>query len=141
MAKRLVELGITSISANIDAVEAVREMVARTEMQLMLRASRERLNGAYRRLYRANSPERVRAGLEDEEAAHERAALEYMRSGEHEEIRSTIMDRLDSSTELMLLDVNDNQDFPNVRDLTQRHIEDDYVKLALAVSAMGAAKA
>ncbi len=42
VAKRLVELGITSISANIDAVEAVREMVARTEMQLMLRASRER---------------------------------------------------------------------------------------------------
>ncbi len=42
VAKRLVELGITSISANIDAVEAVREMVARTEMQLMLKASRER---------------------------------------------------------------------------------------------------
>ncbi len=42
VAKRLVELGITSISANIDAVEAVRDMVARTEMQLMLRASRER---------------------------------------------------------------------------------------------------
>lgn len=42
VAKRLVELGITSISANIDAVEAVREMVARTEMQLMLRAARER---------------------------------------------------------------------------------------------------
>ncbi len=44
VAKRLVELGITSISANIDAVEAVREMVARTEMQLMLRAARERKN-------------------------------------------------------------------------------------------------
>ncbi len=42
VAKRLVELGITSISANIDAVEAVREMVARTEMQLMLRAAREK---------------------------------------------------------------------------------------------------
>jgi pyruvate,water dikinase len=42
VAKRLVELGITSISANIDAVEAVREMVARTEMQLMLRAGREK---------------------------------------------------------------------------------------------------
>ncbi len=42
VAKRLVELGITSISANIDAVEAVREMVARTEMQLMLKAARER---------------------------------------------------------------------------------------------------
>ncbi|MBU4373845.1 MAG: phosphoenolpyruvate synthase, partial [Euryarchaeota archaeon] len=38
--KRLVELGITSISANIDAVEAVRETVARTEMQLMLKAAR-----------------------------------------------------------------------------------------------------
>ncbi|VVB87751.1 Phosphoenolpyruvate synthase [uncultured archaeon] len=44
VAKRLVELGITSISANIDAVEAVREMVARTEMQLMLKASREKKN-------------------------------------------------------------------------------------------------
>lgn len=42
VAKRLVELGITSISANIDAVEAVREMVARTEAQLMLKAARER---------------------------------------------------------------------------------------------------
>ncbi|MCZ7393312.1 MAG: phosphoenolpyruvate synthase [Candidatus Methanoperedens sp.] len=42
VAKRLVELGITSISANIDAVEAVREMVARTELQLMLRAAREK---------------------------------------------------------------------------------------------------
>ncbi len=44
VAKRLVELGITSISANIDAVESVREMVARTEMQIMLRAGRERKN-------------------------------------------------------------------------------------------------
>ncbi len=42
VAKRLVELGITSISANIDAVEAVREMVARTEMQLVLKGARER---------------------------------------------------------------------------------------------------
>ncbi len=41
VAKRLVELGISSISANIDAVEAVREMVARTEMQLMLKAARD----------------------------------------------------------------------------------------------------
>ncbi|MCK4796743.1 MAG: hypothetical protein KAT05_05135, partial [Spirochaetes bacterium] len=41
VAKRLVELGITSISANIDAVETVREMVARTEMQLILKAARE----------------------------------------------------------------------------------------------------
>ena len=41
VAKRLVELGITSISANIDAVEAVREMVARTEMQLLLKGARE----------------------------------------------------------------------------------------------------
>ncbi len=44
VARRLVELGITSISANIDAVEAVREMVARTEMQLILKAARERKN-------------------------------------------------------------------------------------------------
>jgi len=44
VAKRLVELGITSISANIDAVEAVREMVARTELQLMLKAAREGRN-------------------------------------------------------------------------------------------------
>ena len=42
VAKRLVELGITSISANIDAVEAVRDMVARTEMQLLLKGARER---------------------------------------------------------------------------------------------------
>jgi pyruvate,water dikinase len=42
VAKRLVELGITSISANIDAVEAVRDMVARTELQLILKAAREK---------------------------------------------------------------------------------------------------
>ncbi|MHC1597765.1 MAG: putative PEP-binding protein, partial [Methermicoccaceae archaeon] len=40
MARRLVELGITSISANIDAVEAVRKMVMRTERRLMLDAVR-----------------------------------------------------------------------------------------------------
>ncbi|MDD1752144.1 MAG: phosphoenolpyruvate synthase, partial [Methanotrichaceae archaeon] len=42
MAKRLVEIGITSISANIDAVETVRETVARAERILMLRTLRER---------------------------------------------------------------------------------------------------
>jgi len=41
VAKRLVELGITSISANIDAVEAVRDMVARTELQLLLKGARK----------------------------------------------------------------------------------------------------
>lgn len=44
VAKRLVELGITSISANIDAVETVRDMVARTEMQLLLKGAREKKN-------------------------------------------------------------------------------------------------
>jgi pyruvate,water dikinase len=42
MAKRLVEIGITSISANIDAVALVRETVARAEKILMLRALREK---------------------------------------------------------------------------------------------------
>lgn len=42
MAKRLVEIGITSISANIDAVATVRETVARAETILMLKAVRER---------------------------------------------------------------------------------------------------
>jgi pyruvate,water dikinase len=42
MAKRLVEIGITSISANIDAVAAVRETVARAEKILMLKALRNR---------------------------------------------------------------------------------------------------
>ncbi|MHC1593031.1 MAG: phosphoenolpyruvate synthase [Methermicoccaceae archaeon] len=41
MARRLVEFGITSISANIDAVEAVRNTVMRTERQLMLDALRK----------------------------------------------------------------------------------------------------
>jgi pyruvate,water dikinase len=41
MAKRLVEIGITSISANIDAVVTVRETVARAEKIIMLRAVRE----------------------------------------------------------------------------------------------------
>jgi len=42
MAKRLVEIGITSISANIDAVATVRETVARSEKILMLKALRTR---------------------------------------------------------------------------------------------------
>ena len=41
MARKLVELGITSISSNIDAVEAVRNTVMRTERQLMLDALRK----------------------------------------------------------------------------------------------------
>ncbi len=41
IAKKLVEYGITSISANPDAVEAVREMVARTELKLLLDKVRE----------------------------------------------------------------------------------------------------
>lgn len=43
MARKLVELGITSISANIDAVESVREMVARTEKRILLKAARKSL--------------------------------------------------------------------------------------------------
>jgi pyruvate,water dikinase len=42
MAKRLVEIGITSISANIDAVAVVRETVARAEKIMMLRALRDK---------------------------------------------------------------------------------------------------
>ncbi len=42
MAKRLVEIGITSISANIDAVAVVRETVARAEKILMLKALRNK---------------------------------------------------------------------------------------------------
>ncbi len=42
MAKRLVEIGITSISANIDAVAVVRETVARSEKILMLKVLRNR---------------------------------------------------------------------------------------------------
>jgi pyruvate,water dikinase len=44
VAKKLVAMGITSISANIDAVESVREMVARTEHGLILDAARKRMN-------------------------------------------------------------------------------------------------
>jgi pyruvate,water dikinase len=42
MAKRLVEIGITSISANIDAVTVVRETVARAEKIMTLRALRDK---------------------------------------------------------------------------------------------------
>ncbi len=41
VAKRLVEFGISSISANPDAVQAIREMVARTELRLLLDRARE----------------------------------------------------------------------------------------------------
>jgi len=43
VAKRLVAMGITSISANIDAVETVREMVARTEHEIILDAARKKV--------------------------------------------------------------------------------------------------
>lgn len=43
VARRLVAMGITSISANIDAVEAVREMVARTEHEIILDAARKKV--------------------------------------------------------------------------------------------------
>jgi len=36
-----VELGITSVSANTDAVAAVRETVARVEQKLLLKAARK----------------------------------------------------------------------------------------------------
>jgi pyruvate,water dikinase len=41
VAKKLVEFGISSISANPDAVQSIREMVARTEMRLLLDSARE----------------------------------------------------------------------------------------------------
>ncbi len=44
MAKRLVQMGITSISANIDAVVTVRETVARAEKIIMLKSLRERVD-------------------------------------------------------------------------------------------------
>jgi pyruvate,water dikinase len=40
VAAKLVEYGITSISANHDAVDTIREMVARTEMRLLLDKAR-----------------------------------------------------------------------------------------------------
>lgn len=43
VARRLVAMGITSISANVDAVEAVREMVARTEHEIILDAARKKV--------------------------------------------------------------------------------------------------
>lgn len=38
--EKLVEWGITSISANIDAVETIRNVVARTEQKIILEAIR-----------------------------------------------------------------------------------------------------
>jgi pyruvate,water dikinase len=43
VARKLVAMGITSISANIDAVEAVREMVARTEHEIILDSARKKV--------------------------------------------------------------------------------------------------
>ncbi|NPU88269.1 phosphoenolpyruvate synthase [Methanothrix sp.] len=42
MARRLVQIGIDSISANIDAVATVRETVARAELSILLEAARNR---------------------------------------------------------------------------------------------------
>ncbi|MDY6959795.1 MAG: putative PEP-binding protein, partial [Halobacteriota archaeon] len=44
MAKMLIDFGIDSISANIDAVQSVRESVARREAQIMLDSARMNLN-------------------------------------------------------------------------------------------------
>jgi len=46
MADKLVRMGISSISSNIDAVERVRDAVARTEMRILLEASRDQTNDA-----------------------------------------------------------------------------------------------
>ncbi|MGZ5521012.1 MAG: phosphoenolpyruvate synthase, partial [Halobacteriota archaeon] len=45
MADKLVRMGISSLSSNIDAVERVREAVARTEQRIILEASRDLTNG------------------------------------------------------------------------------------------------
>jgi len=45
MADKLVRMGISSISSNIDAVERVREAVARTEKRIILEGSRGLTNG------------------------------------------------------------------------------------------------
>ena len=45
MADKLVRMGISSLSSNIDAVERVREAVARTEQRIILDASRDLTNG------------------------------------------------------------------------------------------------
>ena len=44
MAKFLVKLGIDSISANPDAVQTIREVVAASEKDLMLEADRKELS-------------------------------------------------------------------------------------------------
>ena len=44
MAKKLVELGIDSISVNPDALLAVKKAVARAEKQLLLKAARKLIN-------------------------------------------------------------------------------------------------
>jgi hypothetical protein len=100
-----------------------------------LKASREKLRNKYRKIC-ANYSQELQKQVEKAEEDHERLALEYIRSREHETIESLILGWLDDSPELLLLDINDNQDFPNVRDLTQRRLEDDYTKLALAVSSL-----
>ena len=41
MVKWLVEHGITSVSANIDAIAKIRETVARTEQGIILEAARK----------------------------------------------------------------------------------------------------
>jgi pyruvate,water dikinase len=43
--EQLVELGITSVSANTDAVATVREVVARVEKKLVLKAARKMMQG------------------------------------------------------------------------------------------------
>jgi len=101
-----------------------------------LKTSREKLTKLYRKLHRSLSSGTTERQLEEAESAHEKVALKFLKAGEHEEIESIVSSWLDSSPELLLLDVNDNQDFPNVRDLTQRRVEDDYAKIALAVSSL-----
>ncbi|MBO3803616.1 MAG: hypothetical protein JTT11_07080 [Candidatus Brockarchaeota archaeon] len=101
-----------------------------------LKASRERLAKLYRRLHGSAAFRTSQEQLEEAEAAHERVALEFLNAREHRAAESVISAWLDESSELLLLDVNDNQDFPNVRDLTQRRVEDDYASMALAVSSL-----
>ncbi|HID26499.1 MAG TPA: phosphoenolpyruvate synthase, partial [Methanosarcinales archaeon] len=44
MVEKLVEFGISSVSANIDAVQSIREVVARTEQKMILDSVRKKVN-------------------------------------------------------------------------------------------------
>jgi len=100
-------------------------------LQKEIRASR----GSLTQIYRAAFYVRDKIlNLQSKLDEHNKLIEKYKKSKYHQTIQSLILERLDDGPNLVFLDMNDNQDFPNVYDLSEAPIPQHYKELALRVS-------